>query len=182
MNFNKPSNIKKWEAIISAFMEGRDDDLKMIHRTGSRSRIFSHLVRHVLTCIGLQYQVEPVFNHKTPHFWYVDFALDNGIVLRTHDFYNPDFILDDGSWVEITLSENTAYKKLFVHGHQADFLKVVWIDRDDGMHRRLCQNVKFPNAEVVSIDSYYKELCESDEGKCLVEKIERLRSLQRIIL
>ena len=181
MNSDKPSNIKKWNAIVSAFMDGRDDDLKMIHRTGSRGRIFSHLVRRVLDCIGTHYHPEPIFNHKTPNGWYADFARDNGIVLRTYDFYNPDLILDDGSWVEITLSENTAYKKVFQYGHQVDALKVIWIDIDKGLHKSVCQKIHFPNAEVVSVDCYYDLLMECSGGLEIVEKFEHLKSLRGII-
>ncbi|MBT6339980.1 MAG: hypothetical protein HOA72_22150 [Desulfobacula sp.] len=31
---------KKWAKIIGAFLEGRFDELKEIHRTGTRGRIF----------------------------------------------------------------------------------------------------------------------------------------------
>ena len=41
------------------------------------------------------------------------------IKIRTHDFYNPDYILMNGTWLEVTLSENNTYKKLFRYGHQA---------------------------------------------------------------
>jgi len=47
------------------------------------------------------------------------------IKIRTYDFYNPDYITPDGTWLEITLSENTAYKKLFRYGHQAPGVTVL---------------------------------------------------------
>lgn len=135
----------------------------------------------MLDCIGIYYQPEPIFNHKPPSEWYTNFAINNGITLRSHDFYNPDFLLDDGSWVEITLSENTAYKKLFRYGHQADYLKVIWIDKDDGLHKQVCQYIKFPNANVVCIDRYYDKLKIQPRGLKLIEKIELLKNLKGIV-
>ena len=110
--------------MIAAFMEGRIEDVRSMQRTGLRGRIFAHLVAQVWRMLGVSYREEPLFKHRDPDPWYVAFAADNDIKLRTHAFYNPDFILEDGTWVEATLSENTAYAKIFRHGHQAPHLQV----------------------------------------------------------
>lgn len=80
----------------------------------------------------------------------MDFAKTYNLKLRTHDAYNPDLFFEDGTWAEITLSENTAYKKLFRYGHQADQIAVFWLDEDTGLHKDTCQSVHFPNARVTS--------------------------------
>jgi len=110
---------KKWTRIINSFMEGRIEELKKIHRTGTRERIFSTLIKNMLELPQIQNEPEPIFDHKTPNRWYLDFASKKDIKIRTHEFYSPDFIFQDGSWLEITRSENIAYQKLFRYGHQA---------------------------------------------------------------
>ncbi len=143
----------------------------------------SHLVNNMLDCICLRYEQEPLFDHKAPIEWYNNYSdrIDD-IKLRIHDFYNPDYILDDGSWVEVTLSENTAYKKLFRYGHQADFLIVIWIDPDDGLHKQVCQNIQFPNAELVNIEHYYAQLQQSSSGLEIIKKFEQLKKLKGVVM
>ena len=173
---------KKWVAIINAFMENRIDDLMSIHRSGSRGRILSHLVENMFDCLDLRYQSEPFFDHKAPNEWYVKFTKDSDVKLRTHDFYNPDFLLGDGSWLEVTLSENTAYKKLFRYGHQADFLRVIWLDEDNGLHKKVCQNIQVPNAEIVNIECYYDRLKQNQKGLEIINKFVQLKHLKGIVM
>ena len=94
--------------------------------------------------------------------------------------YNPDFCLEDGSWLEATLSENTAYKKLFKHGHQAKKLTVLWLDKDTGRHSEVCKKVAFPNASVQHVLSFYSNLSKSAQGTQLLEHFSRLEQLGRI--
>ncbi len=133
--FDSQRSIRKWNKVVTLFYGERIDELKQICRHGGRGRIFSALVLDLFKMLSISYKQEPVFKCVEPHGWYVRFAEGNGIKLRTHDFYNPDFILEDGTWVEITLSENTAYKKLFRYGYQADKLLVFWLDNDSGGKR-----------------------------------------------
>jgi hypothetical protein len=172
---------KKWDRIIGSFMENRIDDLMKIHRTGTRGRIFSALVTNMLNCLEVSYQAEPIFDHKMPNEWYVNFANKNGIKLRFRNLYNPDYVLNDGSWIEVTISENTAYKKLFCHGHQADLLTVIWLDVDNGFHKSVCQNIHLPNSCVINIDHYYDKLRRQQEGRKIIEKFESLKELKGII-
>lgn len=86
-----------------AFMEGRMEDLYRIQRTGTRGRIFSHMVAETLRMLEMSCRSEPVFEYCDPNPWYVDFAARNGLKLRGHSFHNPDFVLDDGTWVEATI-------------------------------------------------------------------------------
>jgi hypothetical protein len=79
-----------------------------------------------LQIISVGFSAEPIFEHVSPNPWYVDFALKHDIKLRLHPFYNPDFFLENGAWLEATLSENSAYKKIFRYGHQAEELLVLW--------------------------------------------------------
>lgn len=173
---------RKWEPIIAAFMEGRMEDLYSIQRTGTRGRIFSHLVTETLRLLEMPSQPEPIFEHRDPNPWYVHFATKNGLKLRTHSLYNPDFFLDDGTWVEATLSENSAYKKLFRHGHQASRLMVIWLDKDTGLHKELCASVTFPNAEVKEVASFYPRLTPCAVGKDLIRRIELLKTLKGRLL
>jgi len=173
---------RKWEPIIAAFMEGRIDELCSIQRTGARGRIFARLIVETWRLLGVSYRVEPVFEHRDPNLWYVAFAADNGIKLRTHAFYNPDFVLDDGTWVEATLSENTAYAKLFRHGHQAPRLTVVWLDEDAGLHKTVCARVLFPNAEVVNMASFYPRVRACEGGEILIAKLELLKTLKGVLM
>lgn len=173
---------RKWEAIIATFMEGRIDELRSVQRTGARGRIFARLIVEIWTLLEISYRAEPVFEHREPNPWYVVFAADNGIKLRTHAFYNPDFILEDGTWVEATLSENTAYAKLFRHGHQALCLTIVWLDEDVGFHKTVCVGTSFPNAEVVNVATFYPRVRAREGGEELVAKLELLKTFKGVVL
>ena len=111
----------------------------------------------------------------------LDLASKRDLKIRTHDFYNPDYLLPDGTWLEITLSENTAYQKLFRYGHQAPAFKVLWLEKDTGLHKKVCKDVDFPNAEVVSVQEYYPEFDEGSGGCELVNKFHQLKRLKGII-
>ena len=158
------------------------EDLYAIQRTGTRGRIFSHLVAQTLRLLEMPCQLEPIFEHRDPNPWYVNFAAENGLKLRTHRFYNPDFVLDDGTWVEATLSENSAYKKVFRHGHQASQLIAIWLDEDTGLHKEVCENVAFPNAEVKDVASLYPRLGPCAGGEGLIGRIELLKTLKGRLL
>lgn len=173
---------RKWTPIISAFMEDRLDELRSIQRTGTRGRILSTLAASMLRTAGLSAQPEPVFDHVEPDPWYQDFAGRHGLELRTDAVYNPDFLLGDGSWLEVTLSENTAYKKLFRHGPQAPWLTVIWLDEDTGLHKGVCEAVDVPNAEVISIERFFADLEDRPGGAELIEKVRRLKALKGQIL
>jgi len=126
-------------------MDDRFEELKKIHRTGTRGRIFAVLVKQMFEILQIPQDSEPIFDHIIPNKWYLDFAAKHDLKIRTHDFYNPDYIRTDGTWIEITLSENTAYKKLFRYSHQAPLLKIIWIDDDTGHHKK---NVKILNFQM----------------------------------
>jgi hypothetical protein len=172
---------KKWEEILLSFMQGDLDRLSAIQRTGSRGRIFFALVDEMLRTLGIPYRAEPVFDAIPPNPWYAKFALEHDITLRTDVLYNPDFFIEDGIWLEVTLSENSAYKRLFKYGHQADRLNVLWLDVDQGFHKTICQGIAFPNAEVGRVDTFYSEL-KMKGREDLVRKYERLKELKGIIL
>jgi hypothetical protein len=169
---------RKWEKIVSAFLAGDWETLHAAQRTGARGRIFATLIQHCLEVLGIGYVREPVFAPVPASTWYIEFAARHGLKLRMDHNYNPDFLLEDGTWVEATLSENTAFKKLFRHGHQAPRLLVVWLDRDDGGHKRLCEEVEFPNASTRPVDWYYPQLEQTAKGRDVVEKLELLRNMK----
>jgi len=173
---------RKWERIIAAFLEGRLDELQTIHRGGARGRIFSHLIETMLKTLGVAARKEPIFAHVDPDPWHVAFASSHGLRLRTYPYYNPDFILDDGDWLEVTVSENDAYKKLFIYGHQAPGLTVVWLDADSGLHREICRGVDFPNARIVNVEEFYGRLAERPGGSELIEKFILLKQLKGSVL
>jgi hypothetical protein len=127
-------------------------------------------------------KAEPIFLHKTPNRWYVDFAKTHNLKLRTHDFYNPDLFFEDGTWVEITLSENSAYKKLLRYGHQADQVAVYWLDEDTGLHKDTCRAVRFPNARIASLERLSPRLQTVAGGPELIEKLMLLKGLKGTIL
>jgi len=173
---------QKWQKIISAFKNAQLNELLAIQRTGSRGRIFHALVEDMLKLLAIPFQFEPVFDHKEMNPWYVDFAAQHNLKLRTHEFYNPDFLLEDGTWFEISLSEKKAYQKLFRFGHQAPHLIVIWLDGDDGLHKSICKDIKFPNAEVRSVKDYYSQLSINVGEKALIEDLERLEKLKGTLL
>jgi len=173
---------RKWEEIIAAFMSGELERLRSVQRTGTRGRVFSALVKATLEALQIPSQPEPIFDHLPPNPWYGEFASEHGLKLREHPFYNPDFLLDDGTWVEVTLSENTAYKKLFRFGHQSPRLTVIWLDEDEGLHKTVCKNVAFPNAVVTDVKQFYPRLANCSGGGEIVENMERLRGLKGIVL
>lgn len=162
-------------------MKGNIDELKKIHRTGTRGRIFAILVGHMLKALQIKSEPEPIFDHITPRKWYFDFALANNLKIRTYAFYNPDYMLSDGTWLEITLSENTAYKKLLQYGHQAPALNVFWLDEDTGLHKNLCEDIEFPNALVINTQDYFPELEKVYQGNDLINKFQQLKELKGII-
>jgi len=179
---SSPRLQKKWDIIINAFIEVRFNELKKIHRTGTRGRIFAVLINDMLKILKTQNESEPIFDHITPNKWYQDFvSKHDDIKIRTHKFYNPDYILQDGTWLEITLSENTAYKKLFRYGHQAPLLKVLWIDEDIGLHKKICESVEFPNAKVINIQKYFSKLEKLPGGYELINQFGALKKIKGII-
>ncbi|MFT5190235.1 MAG: hypothetical protein ACI9DF_001804 [Verrucomicrobiales bacterium] len=116
-----------------------------------------------------------------PH-GYADFAARHGLKLVSDDRYNPDFVLTDGTWVEITLSENKAFKKLFRDGHQAPRLLVLWLDPDVGLHKQICEGVGFPNSTVNSVCSYLQGLEATAHGAEVGRKLKPLRELKHKIM
>lgn len=169
---------RKWDGILSAFLAGDLDALAKLQRTGTRGRIFAALVRRLFEAIGVEFENEPVFESIAPAEWYREFAERLGLKLRVDDHYNPDFLLGDGSWAEATLSENTAFKKLFRYGHQAPQLQVIWLDTDDGLHKRLCDGIEFPNAHVRPVDWYFPKLRETSNGGDVIRQFDTLRALR----
>ncbi|MFN2436750.1 MAG: hypothetical protein ABR513_06640 [Desulfotignum sp.] len=173
---------KKWNPIIAAFMNDQLEELKEINRTGTRGRIFAELVKNMLDILQIPSKPEPIFDHIEPNKWYLDFSLKyDDIKIRTHEFYNPDYLFNDGTWLEVTLSENTAYKKLFRYGHQAPLLNVLWLDEDKGLHKKVCKNVEFPNAKVLNIKEYFSKLRKTTQGKDLIKRFQKLKNLKGII-
>jgi hypothetical protein len=173
---------KKWDKIISLFFESRLSDLALNHRTGTRGRILSVLALKVFNIMQIPFNAEPIFYHTEPNRWYTEFTQKHEIKLRTHDFYNPDLFLEDGTWVEITLSENTAYQKLFRYGHQAENLLLLWLDNDDGFHKKTCRHIRFPNARIESIERFDAQLKKTPNGLEIIDKIEVLKDLKGTIL
>ena len=169
---------KKWGKIISLFMRNDMAQLNLAQRSGARGRILSVLAQEAFRLMETPFKAEPIFLHKTPNRWYVDFAKTHNLKLRTHDAYNPDLFFEDGTWAEITLSENTAYKKLFRHGHQAEQITVFWLDEDTGLHKDTCQSVRFPNARVTSLESLYPQLQNVAGGPELIERLKLLKWLK----
>ncbi|MGV7224746.1 MAG: hypothetical protein ACQ9MH_24910 [Nitrospinales bacterium] len=173
---------KKWEKIISAFMVSDFKRLRTIQRTGTRGRIFSVLVRQSFDLIDIPYKREPIFYHGPVSAWYKEFADKHKLKLAVHSFYNPDFLLSDGCWVEVTLSENTAYKKIFRYAHQASKLLVIWLDRDEGLHKQVCEGVKFRNVTIRPVNWYYHQLHTREGGQDIIQKFETLKKLKHDIL
>lgn len=162
-------------------MDGRFDELKEIHRTGTRGRIFAFLIKNILDILQIPHASEPIFDPIAPNKWYLDFASKHDLKIRTHNYYNPDYIAQDGIWLEITLSENTAYQKLFRYGHQAPMLKVIWLDEDTGLHKKVCEGIEFPNAQVLSIEKYNSEFGRVSGGNALINKFQQLKQLKGLI-
>ena len=173
---------KKWKKIITLFKENKLDYLALNHRTGARGRILSVLSLDIFSKLQIPFKSEPIFYHQEPNEWYIEFAKQHDIKLRTHDFYNPDIFLENGTWVEITLSENTAYQKLFRYGHQADNLLIFWLDKDDGYHKKICQNIRFPNAKTNSIECFNAQLEKVSSGLEIIKKLKTLKKLKGTIL
>jgi len=176
------SRQKKWNPIITAFMKDQLEKLKEMYRTGTRGRIFAELVKNMLDILKIPNKPEPLFDHIGPNKGYLDFALKHDdIKIRTHKFYNPDYLFTDGTWLEVTLSENTAYKKLFRYGHQAPLLNVLLLDEDKGLHKKVCKNVEFPNAKVINVKQYFPKLRKTSRGKDLINRFQKLKNLKGII-
>ncbi len=173
---------RKWDRIITLFMENRIDELASYHRAGTRGRILSVLAIDLFDKLQIPFRPEPIFHHVEPNPWYREFAQLHGIKLRTHEIYNPDMFLENGTWVEVTLSENTAYKKLFRYGHQTDNLLIYWLDRDHGFHKEQCHTVDFPNAEVRSIECHAPQQKKVPGGQGLIERFDLLKRLKGSIL
>ncbi len=95
---------RKWDKIVSSFITGDLAMLRAVQRSGARGRILDTLVRQCFDVLGIGYESEPVFVHVSPDSWYVEFAARHELTLRTHDYYNPDILLGDGSSAEITPS------------------------------------------------------------------------------
>ena len=175
-------NKNKWDKITTLFFQNKIHELSLNHKTGTRGRILEILASKLFRIQQIPCKKEPVFYHVKPNEWYVDFSKKHKIKLREHDFYNPDLFLDNGTWVEVTLSENTAYKKLFRYGHQATNLLILWLDIDNGLHKNICNSINFPNAEIKSIESFSKHLNPSPEGLETTNYLRLLKELKGTIL
>lgn len=138
-------------------------------------------MKEILHTLGIRYRAEPVFEPIPPDPWYVQYSQDHRLKLIMDPFYNPDFYLEDGAWLEVTLSENTAYKKLLKYGHQTNRLIVLWLDVDQGLHKSVCEGVVFFNAKVERVDSFYDQLKLMGEED-LIRKFEMLKGIKGIIL
>jgi hypothetical protein len=173
---------KKWNKIIPLFFEDKLNELIENQRTGTRGRILSVLASKIFNILEIPYKTEPVFNHMEPNNWYKEFAIKYDIKLRTHNFYNPDFLLEDGTWVEVTLSENTAYKKIFRYGHQTVSLLLLWLDEDEGYHKEICRSVRFPNVQFECIEFFNEQICRLQEGVKIIDQLKTLKELKKTIL
>lgn len=173
---------KKWERIILSFMAGDLDNLRLFQGTGARGRLFRFLIEQMLPIVEIPFRTEPIFDHMLLHSWYEEFARSHDLKLRTDSFYNPDFFLEDGTWLEVTVSENSAYKKVFRYGHQAGRLMVLWLDVDRGLHKTVCKGVAFPNARVETVQFFYDELAGRAGGVALIRTFETLKELKGCIL
>ncbi len=143
--------------------------------------IFEVLIKNSLDSIKIDYEPEPIFEHIKPNQWYLDFASNHeDIKIMIHDFYNPDYVLSNGTRLEVTLSENTAYKKVFRYGHQTPALKIVWLDKDSGLHEKVCKNIKFPNVQVVNAQGGFSELKMIPGGNELLDQFIELKNLKHI--
>ena len=129
----------------------------------------------------MPFKPEPIFDHRPPSDWYVEFAAKHDIKIVVYPTYNPDFWIEDGTWIEATLSENTAYKKVFKHGHQFQKLIVLWLDKDTGRHSDICRDVVFPNASVIQAGTFFSSLAGSVEGEKLLEQFNQLERLKGIV-
>lgn len=181
-NNENPKHAKKWNHIISCFMDNRMDELREIQRSGTRGRIFAYLCKRMYSILEIEFIEEPVFEKLQPEEWYRSFADKHNIKLKEYPTYNPDLLLQDGTWVEFTLSENTAYKKIFKYGHQTKKLKLLWIDEDSGYHKSVCENVTFPDSCCIqSIEHYFPILRNHSKGENLTNHFIRLKGCKGII-
>ena len=57
-------------------------------------------------------------------------------------------------------------------------LQVIWLDTDDGLHKRLCNGIEFPNAHVLPVDSYFPKLLETSDGAEITRQFDTLRALR----
>ncbi len=94
---------KKWERIIRSFLVGDLENLRSFQRTGARGRLFRVLMEQLLKILEIPFRAEPIFDHISPHPWYLEFAQTHELKLRTDSFYNPDFFLEGGIWLEVSL-------------------------------------------------------------------------------
>jgi len=85
---------------------------------------------------------------------------------------------DSEDWQTLHALQRTAFRKLFQYGHQTPRLLVIWLDPDDGLHKRVCKAVAFPNAEVHSVTWYYPRLDQTTHGQKIVRKLEILKGLR----
>jgi hypothetical protein len=169
---------KKWLKIFDAFFNNEIDLLAALSKSGTRGRIFNELFTRLLKAESYKFTAEPVFTHQEPNRWHEFYLNSNGLKLKIFDEYNPDYLLSDDDWVEVTLSENTAFKKILTYGHQAPKLEVFWLDEDTGHHKNVLENAGVPNASVRRINYLYGTLEKSEEGNKLIEQFELLKKLK----
>jgi hypothetical protein len=59
---------------------------------------------------------------------------------------------------------------------------VLWLDPDVGLHKQICEDVKFPNATINPISSYWQRLEATAHGAEVVRKLKALRELKHKIM
>ncbi len=57
----------------------------------------------------------------------------------------------------------------------------MWLDEDSGLHKQVSQNVVFPKAQMINVNTYFSELEEVPGGNELINRFEELKNLKGIL-
>ncbi len=61
-------------------------------------------------------------------------------------------------------------------------LKIIWLDIDDGWHKKICEHTIFPNAKIINMDRFFPDLNKSQDGIEIINKLNLLKTLKGVLL
>ena len=143
-----------WDNIIDDFFSGRYRVIERNPRNGLRGRLFQELVKKLLVYDGFTFQHEVTFDPKPidSDFKKKAISIDESINVNQKG-YTIDFVLGNGTWIEVTLNIHTAHEKPLKYAHQCEKLVVLYIDKTT---KRRVGNV-FNNVKIISVFKFFSK-------------------------
>lgn len=142
-----------WSTPIDAFLKGQYQFCINNGRYGLRGRIFAKIVELLLIYDNVPFESEISFHPKQIPMKFIEIARKYNINLKTRkELYRIDFLINNDIWLEVTLNNQEAHKKILKYAHQCKQLIVLYLEQKSSF---CYQRNVFPNAKVMLVDEYF---------------------------